>query len=790
MKGKSVETKFEKPSVIRQPNAFKSQRQSILGKPATFLDSLAKTDFSKSKSVTTNNVSNDFSKPVTAHILPQDVMSILKNTNVIAPGMYKVHTKPNQTRTPQFPQDIRKTNKCVSFSTGVIPTTSVSRPRLKSNQLEDRVMPNNSQRKKARSRKPPRIFKTKQPIVVPISTREPKRTVNQSVATSHKKTVAIESTVKKPRSIIRKLYEQVSKTCNWWYPKFTPSGYKWKPKSQIGNVNTNVSMPLGNASRTANILEPMTPRCSTMSNTPLSSNSFIAHRDNSIHRRLWVLKAHDGKSHASKYTWTHFLRSKDETPKVLIDFLKLVQRGLYVQVRIVRTEKGTKFVNKTLHANFTQEGIEHQMSVARTPDQNGVVERRNRTLVEAARTMLSATKVPLDGENLDKMKEKGDACIFVGYSTQSRAYRVYNKRTKVESQNIHVNLTNCLYGVDHVQFWPRNYQWFSMMALEQDSLSPGSQSKENVPQAAETVTTSNELDLLFSPMFDELLNGTNPVVSKSSVVPTVDASDKPKGYAQQEGIDFEESFVTVARLEAVRLFVVYAAHKSFSVYQMDIKIAFLYGHLKEEVYIIQLDGFVDPHHPDKVYSLKKALYGHKQAPMAWYDELSNFLVSKGFSKGIQIHQSSCGIFINQAKYAQEILIKHGMTSCDSIGTPMATKHLDADLSGTLVDQTKYRSMVGALMYLAASRPDIILATCYCARYQAKPTEKYLTAVKRIFRYLMNTINMGLWYPKDTGFELIAFSYSDHAGCLDSRKSTSGGMQFLGGDKLVSWSSKK
>ncbi|GJS83714.1 hypothetical protein Tco_0750255 [Tanacetum coccineum] len=148
MKGKSVETKFEKSSVIRQPNAFKSQRQSILGKPAIFSDSLAKTDFSKSKSVTTQNVSHDFSKPVTAQILPQNVLPIFKNTNVIAPGMYKVHTKPNQTRTPRLPQDIRKTNKRVSFSTGVIPTTSVSRPQLKSNQLEDRVMPNNSQGKK------------------------------------------------------------------------------------------------------------------------------------------------------------------------------------------------------------------------------------------------------------------------------------------------------------------------------------------------------------------------------------------------------------------------------------------------------------------------------------------------------------------------------------------------------------------------------------------------------------------------------------------------------------------
>ncbi|GJU82188.1 retrovirus-related pol polyprotein from transposon TNT 1-94 [Tanacetum coccineum] len=193
-------------------------------------------------------------------------------------GMYKVYTESNQTRTPQLPQDIRKTNKRGSFSTGVIPSTSVSRPQLKSNQIGDIVMPNNSQGKKQEVEDHHRNF----------NTRESKQTVNQSVATSHKKTVATDSTVKKPRNIIRKIYEQVSKTCSWWYPKFTPPGYKWKPKSSTGNVNPNVSMPLGNASRTANILEPMTPRCSTLSNSPLSSNSLAARRDNSIDRRLWV----------------------------------------------------------------------------------------------------------------------------------------------------------------------------------------------------------------------------------------------------------------------------------------------------------------------------------------------------------------------------------------------------------------------------------------------------------------------------------------------------------------------
>ncbi|GKA25650.1 retrovirus-related pol polyprotein from transposon TNT 1-94 [Tanacetum coccineum] len=1053
VKGKSVETKFKKSSVIRQPNAFKSQRHSILGKPAAFLDK----------------------------------------------------------------ERFFKTSHCTDFASIGVIATSVSRPQLKSNQLEDRVLHNNSEMKTKEVEEHRRNFKfsknkmsvtacndglnvktsnvnfvcvtcgkcvlndnhdlcvlhyinvvnnrTKQPIAIPISAKEPKRTMNQSVATSLKKIVASESTNKNPRKSFRKLHEHASKTCKWWYSKISPPGYQWKPKSSALNVKPNVSLPLGNKSRNANTLESNTIRGSILSNSPLSSNSFAAHRDNTVHRRLWVLKAHDEKSQASKvyyveglnhnlfsvgqicdadlevafqkstcyicdlkgndlltgsrgtdlysitlqdtstpnpiclmakasssqawlwhrhlshlnfdstnllskndivtglpklkfikdhlcsscelgkakrksfqtkttpsskrrleilhmdlcgpmrvesfngkkyilvivddysiYTWTHFLRSKDETPQVLIDFLKPVQRGLHAQVRTVRTDKGTEFLNKTLHQYFAQEGIEHQTSTARTPEQNGVVKRRNRTLVEAARTMLSAAKVPLFfwaeaiatayGENLNKMKEKGDSCIFVGYSTQSRAYRVYNKRTRVIVETIHVNFDELPHmASDQISSDP--VPKCPTMALEQDSLSPVPQSQVNVPQAVKTVTTSNELDLLFSSMFDDFLNGSSPVVSKSSVVTVVDARDKrqqqnttpststtvvaespplniptthvpasqtpiqaptvtptenihqaesqvenletdgemcmfaltlsrtepknikeamadsawieamqeelhqfdrldntvirnkarlvAKGYGQKEGIDFEESFAPVARLEA------------------------------EEVYVNQPNGFIDPYHPDKVYRLKKALYGLKQAPRAWYDELSNFLVSKGFSKGsidptlfitkkgddiLLIHQSPRGIFINQAKYAQEILKKHGMTSCDSVGTLMATKPLDADLSGTPVDQTKYRSMVGALMYLTTSRLDIVHARCYCARYQARPTEKHLKEVKRIFRYLNNTINMGLWYPKDTGFELTAFSDSDHAGCLDTRKSTSSGIQFLGGDKLVSWSSKK
>nr|GEX43243.1 hypothetical protein [Tanacetum cinerariifolium] len=179
------------------------------------------------------------------------------------------------------------------------------RPQLKSNQVEDKVMLNNSQGKKQEVEEHRRNVKfskkkrTKMPMVVPISTRKPKRTVNQSVAKPLRRTVASESTNKKPGHTTRKLCEHVSKACSWWYSKFTPPGYKWKPKSQTGNVNPNVSRPLGNASRTANILEPMTPRCSNVLNTTLYSTSFAARRDNPIHHRLWVLKAHDGKSKAS-----------------------------------------------------------------------------------------------------------------------------------------------------------------------------------------------------------------------------------------------------------------------------------------------------------------------------------------------------------------------------------------------------------------------------------------------------------------------------------------------------------
>nr|GEY84767.1 hypothetical protein [Tanacetum cinerariifolium] len=248
------------------------------------------------------------------------------------------------------------------------------------------------------------------------------------------------------------------------------------------------------------------------------------------------------------------------------------------------------------------------------------------------------------------------------------------------------------------------------------------------------------------------------------------------GYSQKEGIDYDETFAPVARIEAIRLFLAYAAHKDFIVFQMDVKTAFLNGILKEEVYVGQPSGFVSKQYPDHVYALDKALYGLKQAPQAWYDVLSQFLIDSDFQKG----SIDTTIFIKK---------RFRMENCDTVPTPMVEQaKLKLDLVRKPVDHTDYRSMIGSLMYVTSSRLDIMFDTCMCARYQSNPNEHHVSAVKRIVCYLKGTINLGLWYPKDFGFDLTAYSDADHAGCHLDQKSTSGSVQFLG-DKLVCWSFK-
>ncbi|KAJ9535146.1 hypothetical protein OSB04_un001776, partial [Centaurea solstitialis] len=695
----------------------------------------------------------------------------------------------------------------------------------------------------------------------------------------------------------------------------------------------------------------------------------------------------------SRFTWTKFLKTKDETPNLIINFIKAVQVQLKLPVQTVRSDNGTEFKNQVLKGFYNSLGITQTFSAARTPEQNGVVERRNRTLVEAARSMLAQSQLPQylwaeavntalfgcpcfvlnETDNRGKFGPKSDEMIFVGYSNCSVAYRVFNKKSRVVYESVNVRFdpfvelssivsSNANAVSNNVVFTDASsstttfidppdtsneldslFEYFyddlygtnqtsssdagisstpSNSATPSSEVSPTSSvpcqdlpSLESSPSSSPIVMDSHHLDTTVDDQVqssshdicnnDLLPDGHEPLTTQpastndvyesssindqtplphiakwtkahpidliigdptssvqtraatanecnfsvflSNIEPTrvsdvLQESDwvtamqeelnqfealkvwrlvklpesksvidtkwlfknkrdanniivrnkarlVAKGYRQQEGIDYDETFALVARLEAIPMFLAYAAYKDFSVFQMDVKTSFLYGHLKEEVYVAQPEGFVDKEHPDYVYVLDKALYGLKQAPRAWYEELSKHLLSKGFKKGsvdstmflmkegehivviqiyvddiifgstsrelckkfetvmtkefkmsmmgeinfflgLQVRQFSDGIFINQSKYIFDLLKKYDMSGCHSIGTPMAT--------------------------------DIKL----------NQKKSHLAAVKRIFRYLKGTPYYGIWYPKGLGFELQAYTDADYGGCNMDRKSTS------------------
>nr|GEV23449.1 retrovirus-related Pol polyprotein from transposon TNT 1-94 [Tanacetum cinerariifolium] len=438
----------------------------------------------------------------------------------------------------------------------------------------------------------------------------------------------------------------------------------------------------------------------------------------------------------------------------------------------------------------------------------------NATSQQHAQQQRNLTPSPIASaaDNVTNARFEGD--LFVNPFGTPSTESAISSTQYVDPSNIHT----------FYQPHPHDYQWTKDHPLEQVIGEP-SRPVLTRKQLKTDVDMLDVWELILSPKGIKPLTLKRLFKNKHDEENTVIRNKTRlvvRGYRQEEGIDFEESFAPVARIEAIRIFLAYAAHKGFIVYQMDVKIAFLHGSLKEDVY---------------------------QAPRAWYDEMSTFLLQNGFSNGtidltlftrrfdddilvlqvyvddiifgstdpryatlffdliksrfemsmmgemtfflgLQVNQSLSGIFINQSKYVHEILMKYGLNTSDIVGTTMDIKDkLDLDQIGTPVDATKYHSMIGALMYLTSSRPNIVHATCVCARYQAHPTKKHLKEVKRIFRYLRGTINMGLWYTKDSGFELTGFSDADYAGCKDTFKSTSSGAQFLG-EKLVSWSSKK
>ncbi|GJR79510.1 retrovirus-related pol polyprotein from transposon TNT 1-94 [Tanacetum coccineum] len=744
-KGKSVDTKFDKPSVVRQPNAQRIPKPSVLGKPAPFSDSLERKYFAKKKSVPKTNESEGLSKPVTLQNLPKTAMQAVRNTNVIKPGMYRIASSTTQTRAPQLNQTFRNTNPRASTSTGVAHKTNVSRPQPRSNQLKDKVVPytSHAKLKKTEVEEQPRISsisnktksvtacndslnsrtsnanavcatcgkcvfnsnhdacvskflndvnaRTKKPNVVPISTRKPKSQANKSVATPHKKTVASESTITSSKSYYRMLYKKTSKAWKWWIAQQCPSTYKWVPKTQkkwvpktqkkwVPKVR-NESVPkrvsfaivqlilfivdsgctkhmTGNVSLLCNFVEKylgtvrfgndqfapilgygdlvqgnitikrvyyveglnhnlfsvgqfcdadleVAFRKSTCFVRDLQGNDLLSgNRGSDLytislqettsstpicllakasptqawlwHRRLShlnfdyinllskkdiviglpklkyvkdqlcssceVSKAKrssfksktvpsskgrlnllhmdlcgpmrvasiNGKKYIlvivddySRYTWTLFLRSKDETPEVLKDFLTMIQRNLQAPVISVRTDRGTEFLNKTLNAFFKEEGIEHQTSTPRTPEQNGVVERRNRTLVEAARTMLSASKLPL----FFWAEAIATACY-----TQNRSIIIpTHEKTAYHNINDKNPQTNTFTSLVVHGLVPQRQK-----ASDYDNPDPAPELQNVSPSADTAVPSQQEWIFFLVLLYDEFFNDGTSHVNKSS----------------------------------------------------------------------------------------------------------------------------------------------------------------------------------------------------------------------------------------------------------------------------------
>ncbi|GJU43646.1 retrovirus-related pol polyprotein from transposon TNT 1-94 [Tanacetum coccineum] len=709
-------------------------------------------------------------------------------------------------------------------------------------------------------------------------------------------------------------------------------------------------------------------------------------------------------------------KNKDETSGILKDFIGQIENQLNKKVKTIRCDNGTEFKNRDMIEFCGLKGIKREYSNARTPQQNGVAERKNRTLIEAARTMVLVTKphnktpyelitgkVPIISyirpfgyhvtilntiEHLGKFEEKADEGFLVGYSVNSKAFRVYNLATHKVEETLHIkflenkpNVTGkgptWLFDLDYLtdsmnyqpvtaenranktagpheanpnagtqdQFVAGNSELNDESALEYcvlpiwssyTSTTKSSGIEQLKRQEKEAQDAAEALRKDFAQGIEDLLHQagaakatstnkvntdgppfstasptlstdgpsvstTSPIISTAEPNPYEDDSQIPalednydnpcegifsNASYDDEGVvaDFtnlttsvnvspiptsrihtihpttqilrDPSSIVQTRIEpkkvanalegkswvdamqeellqfqiqkvwvlvdlplgkkTIGLKWVYRNKKDergvvvhnkarlvAQVYQMDVKSAFLYGVIDEEVYVTQPPGFTDLMHPKKVYKVVKALYGLHQAPRAWYATLSNFLLKHRYRRGtidktlfikkdkkdiilmssmgeltfflgLQVKQKKDGIFISQDKYVAEIFKKFNFINVKTASTPIETQRpLTKNKGAANVDVHLYRSMIGSVMYLTASRLDIMFAVCNCLRFQVTPKTSHYNAVKRIFRYLKGKPNLGLWYPKVSPFDLEAFSDSDYAGANLDKKSTTG-----------------
>jgi len=663
------------------------------------------------------------------------------------------------------------------------------------------------------------------------------------------------------------------------------------------------------------------------------------------------------------------MKHKDEAFEKFKSFKALAENESSYKIKCLTSDRGGEFTSNEFFDFCEEHGIRREFSTARTPQQNGVVERMNITVQQMARAMLDESRTPATfwgeaayvpvvilnkpnvrvkntqtphelwygetpsvknfkifgrkcyikniDEQLGKLEPRANEGILLGYSPYRKAYKCYNKRLgrivdsidvvvdekgyiprQVNHENIEEDEDYSLNQTNNEEqpqetseeqirieektpsrYVQKNHPEYQILGQKEagvqtrrttaeassylellSSTEPQNVREEckdecwvkEMDEELEQVEKNNNWELVSRPkyknvigikwIFKNKLNENGEVIrNKARLV--------YKGYAQQEGIDFEETFAPVARLEAIRMFLALSSFQKFKVFQMDVKSSFLNGDLEEEVYIEQPDGFILGNDPNLLCRLKKALYGLKQAPRAWYYRLDKYLHQQGFSKGsadsniyikiendkllilvvyvddiifgnneeamsqsfslmmqkefemsllgeltyflgLQIQQNKNGIFLSQTKYLKHILKKYGMEDSKPVCTPMVTRcSLSANDELVAVHQPTYRSMIGSLVYLTGTRLDIMHAVGTVGRFQANPKETHLQAVKIIFKYLQGTQNYGLWYPRDTDLTLHAYTDADWAGSVDDRKRTSGGAFFMG-STLVSWFSRK
>nr|CAE01974.2 OSJNBb0051N19.3 [Oryza sativa Japonica Group] len=665
----------------------------------------------------------------------------------------------------------------------------------------------------------------------------------------------------------------------------------------------------------------------------------------------------------SRYSWVFFMATKDEAFQHFCGLFLRLEVEFPGSLKRIRSDNGREFKNASFEQFCNERGLEHEFSCPRVPQQNGVVERKNRVLVEMARTMLDEYKTPrkfwaeaintacyisnrvflrsklgktsyelrfghqpkvshlrvfgckcfvLKSGNLDKFEARSTDGLFLGYPAHTRGYRVFILETNKIVETCEVSFDEASLGTrpdiadesddnddDEVGSAGQTGRQAGQTAgtppvrPAQDVRSdrPGSSAEGSVdavrdgsPEITTSTSTATErgsTSKVAAPLHiqrqhppEQIIGNIGERTSRSKVT-THDvcansafvASFEPKdvshiltdeswinamheelenfernkvwtlveppsghniigtkwvfknkqnedglivrnkarlvaqGFTQVEGLDFDETFAPVARIEAIRLLLAFAASKGFKLYQMDVKNVFLNGFIQEEVYVKQPPGFENPDFPNHVFKLSKSLYGLKQAPRAWYDRLKNFLLSKGFTMG-KVDKTLFVLKHGDNQLFVQIYVDNIIFGCstDALVVDFAETMrrefemsmmavLDPDEDGEAIDQKEYRSMIGSLLYLTASRPDIQFAVCLCARFQASPRGSHRQTVKRIMRYLNHTLEFGIWYSTSSSICLSGYFDADFGGCRIDRKSTSGTCHFLG-TSLIAWSSRK